>query len=183
LKDQQIYLASPIPSATFDTRLAYVRADMLDSISPDATVSIAGIDRGGKDGPGGGLVLNMDGFAAGYAKLQAACGTTAQATTPSPPPTPPQKYELTRTATAQQKVRLDSIVPNCQMGPMTVSVLEQPQHGALTIENGKADPCNPDNAVVFYESSAGYAGPDSITLNVAYPFGIVATRHYSIEVK
>ena len=69
------------------------------------------------------------------------------------------------------------------MGPMTVSIVEQSQHGALTIQNGQVDPCRPDDAVVFYEPTAGYAGPDSITLNVAYPFGTIATRHYSIEVK
>ncbi len=81
-------------------------------------------------------------------------------------------------------------------GQLTVRVLEQPQHGTLSIEKGQASTdfpeddgraaCNTrqsDGTLVFYQSSADYRGADSITLYVVSPLGDAATRHYTIDVK
>src|SRR5579862_2576776 len=76
-------------SPRFDVRAASVRADMLDSTGGDATASTLSIELDRKDA--GGLALNMDAFAAGYAKLQQSCGQPAQAALPSPAPKPPQR--------------------------------------------------------------------------------------------
>jgi hypothetical protein len=111
-----------------------------------------------------------------------------------------QTLELTRVAAAEQKFRLDflyKILPGCSSaGPLTVRVLEQPQHGAVSIEKGKASTdfpkddgraaCNTrqsDGTLVFYQSSADYRGADSLTLYVVSPLGDAVTRHYAIDVK
>jgi hypothetical protein len=111
-----------------------------------------------------------------------------------------QTLELTRVAAAEQKFQLDflyKVLPGCSSaGPLTVRVLEQPQHGALSIEKGQASTdfpkddgraaCNTrqsDGTLVFYQSSADYRGADSITLYVVSPLGDAATRHYTIDVK
>jgi hypothetical protein len=111
-----------------------------------------------------------------------------------------QTLELTRDAAAEQKLRLDflyKILPGCSSaGPLTVRVLEQPQHGTLSIEKGKASTdfpkddgraaCNTrqsDGTLVFYQSGADYRGADSLTLYVVSPLGDAVTRHYAIDVK
>jgi hypothetical protein len=111
-----------------------------------------------------------------------------------------QTLELTRDAAAEQKLRLDflyKILPGCSSaGPLTVRVLEQPQHGAVSIEKGKASTdfpkddgraaCNTrqsDGTLVFYQSGADYRGADSLTLYVVSPLGDAVTRHYAIDVK
>jgi hypothetical protein len=111
-----------------------------------------------------------------------------------------QTLELTRVAAVEQKSRLDflyKILPGCSSaGRLTVRVVEQPQHGALSIEQGQASTdfpkddgraaCNTrqsDGTLVFYQPSADYRGADSITLYVVSPLGDAVTRHYAIDVK
>ena len=111
-----------------------------------------------------------------------------------------QTLELTRAATAEQKLQLDflyKILPGCSSaGRLTVRVLEQPQHGALAIEKGQASTdfpkdderaaCNArqsDGTLVFYQPNADYRGADSTTLYVVSPLGDAVTRHYTIDVK
>jgi hypothetical protein len=111
-----------------------------------------------------------------------------------------QTLELTRVAAAEQKLRLDflyKILPGCSSaGALTVRILEQPQHGALAIEKGRASTdfpkdderaaCNTresDGTLVFYQSNTDFRGADSITLYVVSPLGDAATRHYAIDVK
>jgi hypothetical protein len=118
----------------------------------------------------------------------------------APQPRSPQTLELSRSAAAGQKIRVEFLVaiePDCSsMGNTTVRVLEQPSHGTLTVENGQAFTnfakdnqrydCNTrrsDGTLVFYEPKPDYAGADSISLYVIYPGGLAQTRHYSIEVK
>jgi len=183
VKGELVSLGTAVSSPRFDDRGASVRAEMLDSIAGDATASPLGIELDGKGL--GRIVLGTAGFAAGYTKLKQSCEGKAQIATSLPPPSPaaePARYEIVSKAIAEHKIRLDSIEPNCRMGEMTVSILEEPQHGTLAIENGHVSPCNPSSAFVHYESNAGYAGPDSVTVSVAYPGGIVQTRHYSIAI-
>jgi hypothetical protein len=116
------------------------------------------------------------------------------------PPRPPQTVELTQVVASERKHRLEffySIYPDCSStGQATARILEQPQHGTLTIENGQGFTnfsksnqrygCNSrqsDGMLVFYQPSSGYIGTDSITLSVIFPLGTPSTRHYSIEVR
>jgi hypothetical protein len=111
-----------------------------------------------------------------------------------------QALELTRSATAAQKSRLDflfDLAPDCSSaGKPVVRVLEQPQHGTLAIENGQAftdfaqddrrAACNArqsDGTLVFYQPSADYRGADSITLAVTSAVLGTLKRHYAIDVK
>ena len=65
-----------------------------------------------------------------------------------------------------------------------VRVLEEPQHGALRIENGQTVLCNPDGMAIRYQPTPGYTGADSLAVKVSYPpLGTTFVRHYSIEVK
>ena len=119
---------------------------------------------------------------------------------PSSKPAMPPTLELTRVAAAEQKLRMEffyALQYNCtSVGKSTVVVLEQPRHGAVSIENGKAytdfpqgDPrsaCNAfpaDGTLVFYQPNADYHGADSMTLSVLVPAAGATTRHYSIDVK
>jgi hypothetical protein len=112
----------------------------------------------------------------------------------------PQTLELTRAATAEQKSRLDflyDLQPDCSSaGKLVVRILEQPQHGTLSIENGQAltdfpqddrrAACNAhqsDGTLVFYQPGADYRGADSITLSVTLPVAGDLKRHYAIDVK
>jgi hypothetical protein len=111
-----------------------------------------------------------------------------------------QSLELTRVAAVEQKLRLDflyKILPGCSSaGQLTVRVLEQPQHGTISIEKGKAFTdfpkddervaCNSresNGTLVFYQPGADYRGADSLTLYVVSPLGDAVTRHYAIDVK
>ena len=108
--------------------------------------------------------------------------------------------ELARAATAEQKSRLDflyDLQPDCSSaGKLEVRILEQPRHGTLSIENGRAltdfpqddrrAACNArqsDGTLVFYQPSADYRGADSITLSVTLPAAGDLKRHYAIDVK
>jgi hypothetical protein len=110
------------------------------------------------------------------------------------------ELELTRAATAAQRSRLDflyDVAPDCSSaGKPVVRVLEQPQHGTLSIENGQAftdfpqddrrAACNAhqsDGTLVFYQPSADYRGADSITLSVTLSAVGNLKRHYAIDVK
>ena len=124
----------------------------------------------------------------------------ALAAAPNTPALWQQTLELTRVAAAEQKSQLDflyKILLGCSSaGQLTVRVVEQPQHGTLSIEKGQASTdfpkdderaaCNArksDGTLVFYQSSADYRGADSITLYVVSPLGDGVTRHYAIDVK
>jgi hypothetical protein len=111
-----------------------------------------------------------------------------------------ETLELTRVATAEQKLQLDFIhyiFADCKsVGPVTVRVLEQPQHGVLSIEYGQAftdfpaddkrAACNARESkgtLVFYQPNADYRGADSITVSALSESGHALTRHYAIDVK
>src|ERR1700722_19665823 len=111
-----------------------------------------------------------------------------------------QALELTRAATAEQKSRLDflyDLQPDCSsVEKLEVRVLEQPQHGTLAIENGRAFTEFPqdgrrgagharqsDGRLVFYQPDGDYRGADSITLSVTSPVTGDLKRHYAIDVK
>ena len=112
----------------------------------------------------------------------------------------PQPVELSRVVATGQKLRLEflyAIQPDCSStGQTTVRILEEPQHGALTVENGQGFTnfpkenqryeCNmrkSDGTLIFYEPQSDYTGKDSITLDIIFPLGQSSKRHYSIEVK
>ena len=122
------------------------------------------------------------------------------AQSPTVAPNPGQSLELTRAVATGQKLRLEFfyvIQPDCSsVGLTTVRILEKPQHGTLTVENGQGFTnfpkenqryeCNmrkSDGTLVFYEPEAEFTGKDSITLDVIFPLGQSSKRHYSVEVK
>jgi hypothetical protein len=111
-----------------------------------------------------------------------------------------QPVELLRFVASGRKMRLDflySIQPDCSSaGQTTVRILEKPQHGTLTVENGQEFTnfpkenqryeCNvrrSDGTVVFFDPEPEFFGKDSVALDVIYPLGQLSKRHYSIEVK
>ena len=200
---KEIELSHHTTSADLDIRAALVSAGLLDALGDDATLTLFAF-AGSEDGSARDVTLSMDGFSAAYARLRKHCNvpvadattsprasSTAPApdfahndTTPRPTPPPePQTIELARTAAAEQRLRLDAIRQDCSIGPMAVSVIEKPQHGAVTIENGEAILCNSKDTLVFYRPGAGYTGADSITLKIAYPLGSASVRHYAIQVR
>jgi hypothetical protein len=130
----------------------------------------------------------------------AAHPTAISQSPPAGPPGGPHTLEFTRVVAAEQKLRVDffyDIQPDCSSaGQTTIRILEQPQHGTLTIENGQAFTnfqkdnqrydCNTrksDGTLVFYQPNGDYSGADSITLYAIFPFGAAQTRHYAIDVK
>jgi hypothetical protein len=131
-----------------------------------------------------------------------------QPPTQNPPPAqnppaaanPAQPLELTRVVATGQRLRLEFlfwIQPDCSSaGPTVVRILEKPQHGTLTVENGQGFTsfpkenqryeCNTrksDGTLVFYEPESEFTGKDSITLDIIFPMGQSSKRHYAIEVK
>jgi hypothetical protein len=112
----------------------------------------------------------------------------------------PSPIELKRVAAAGQKIRLEflfTIDPDCSsVGQTVVRILEPPQHGKLTVENGQGFPffakdnprsdCNTrksEGTYVFYEAEAGYEGNESTTLDIIFPNGVDSKRRYAIEVR
>jgi hypothetical protein len=111
-----------------------------------------------------------------------------------------QPVEIPRVVASGQKLRLEflySIQPDCSSaGQTTVRILEKPQHGAVTVENGQGFTnfpkdnqryeCNmrkSDGILVFYDPEPEFSGKDSVTLDVIFPLGQSSTRHYSIDVR
>jgi hypothetical protein len=112
----------------------------------------------------------------------------------------PPIVEFSRFATAEQKLRIDFLFllkPDCSSaGKEAVGVIEQPQHGTLTIETSQGlsdfpekDPraaCNTSNSdaiAVFYQANKDYEGSDSASVSIAPPLGAAVTHHYTIRVK
>ena len=108
--------------------------------------------------------------------------------------------EFTRTAAGDQVLQLAylfALYPDCSsIGYAAVRIIEAPRHGKLAIEQGtgfSAFPqsnqrfeCNKrrtDGVNLSYTPEAGYTGADSVLLDVIYPSGTYAKRHYAIEVK
>ena len=204
-----------VASAKFYVRSGWVMMSTFYTVADGATIDLPGSELGRKEL--GNVTLTMEGFSAAYAKLQSRCAPATpmsvsrplqkQGTLPDALAASPnsqvlwqQTLELARVAAAEQKLRLDflyKILPGCSSaGQLKVRVLEQPQHGTLSIEKGQASTdfpedderaaCNTrasDGTLVFYQSNADYRGADSITLYVVSPLGDAVTRHYAIDVK
>jgi hypothetical protein len=119
---------------------------------------------------------------------------------PNAAPAPPSTLEFSRVAAGGQKIRLEflvSIDPDCSsIGPTVVRILESPQHGRLTVENGQGFASFPkenqrydcnmrktDGTFVFYEPDAAYVGKDSMTIDIIFPTGLASKRHYAIDVR
>jgi hypothetical protein len=96
-----------------------------------------------------------------------------------------QPLKLARAVAVGQKLRVEflyAIEPGCSsMGVTRVQILEPPQHGKLTVENGQAftsfakenqrygcDMQKSPGTFVFYEPAPGFAGKDSITLGIIF---------------
>jgi transglutaminase-like putative cysteine protease len=112
----------------------------------------------------------------------------------------PSSLQLTRDAVANQRLRLDflfSLNVDCSStGYATVRVIEAPQHGKITIENGtgfSAFPANnprfvcnksrSDGVVIFYDPEPGFVGTESIGIDANYASGSSQERHYIIAVQ
>jgi hypothetical protein len=213
-----------VPSASLYARSGWMGINTLDTVVDGSTIELPGSELGRKEL--GNVTLTLDGSATAFAKLRPRCpGQMSGQRTVSSLPQLPQSQgpqpgspaaavktsvpapgkdsetrELTRVATAEQKLQLDFIHyiwPDCKsVGPVTVRVLEQPQHGVLSIEYGQAftdfpaddkrAACNARESkgtLVFYQPNADYRGADSITVSALSESGHALTRHYSIEVK
>jgi hypothetical protein len=124
---------------------------------------------------------------------------------PAPVALPPSAMaadlvDMARIVAMGQKLRLEflyAIEPDCSsMGVTSVRIIEPPQHGRLTVENGQGFTgfardnqrygCNTrksDGTLVFYEPESGFAGGDSMTLEVIFPTGQSSRRRYAITVR
>jgi transglutaminase-like putative cysteine protease len=115
-------------------------------------------------------------------------------------PGPSRPLELARVAAAGERLRVEflyAIEPDCSsMGTTSVRILEQPQHGRLTVQKGRGFTgfekdnqrydCNTrksDGTYVFYQPKTGYGGKDSFTLDVIFPTGQASRRQYAIDVR
>jgi hypothetical protein len=116
------------------------------------------------------------------------------------PSNPVQTVELTRAVPVDHKLPIDfiyAINPDCSsIGLASVRVIGQPDHGNVAVENGtgysnfppenQRYECNKrksEGISIVYEPHPGFAGADSITLDIIFPQGLEVKRHYSIEVK
>jgi hypothetical protein len=116
------------------------------------------------------------------------------------PPSPPAIVEVSRVAAADQQLQvafLYDMNPDCSViGMPTVHIMEQPQSGKVTVENGTGFPtfpasntrfkCNStrsDGVVISYTPNPGYTGHDSVMMEIIYPDGNAAKRRYAIDVR
>jgi hypothetical protein len=115
------------------------------------------------------------------------------------PPAPRPVANVNVAVTAGQKRRVDilfTIDLDCSSkGFATVTTVEPPQHGVLTVDHGTGAPnfpqsnprfeCNKrqsEGSQITYEPAAGFTGTDAVTVDIVYPGGDTAKRHYSITV-
>jgi transglutaminase-like putative cysteine protease len=119
------------------------------------------------------------------------------AITMNPKPAP---SELTRAAIAGQQIRIGfmyNLEPDCSSNSVaSVRIIEQPQHGEAILKEdtgftsfAKDNPrfeCNSkrsDGLAVLYRSQDGFAGQDSVTVEIGYADGRQRSWRYSIEVR
>lgn len=115
-------------------------------------------------------------------------------------PNPARPPDLTKVVATGERLRVEflyAVEPDCSsMGVTSVRVLEPPQHGKLTVENGQGFTgfakenqrydCNmrkSDGTLVFYEPELGFTGNDAITLDIIFPTGQSARQRYAIDVR
>ncbi len=128
--------------------------------------------------------------------------SVAPSPAPSPPkpPSPPPIVELSRVASADKQLQvafLYALNPDCSViGAPTVHIMEQPHSGKVAVENGtgfsafpasntrfKCNSNRSDGVVISYTPNPGYTGADSIMMEIIYPDGSAAKRHYAIDVR
>jgi hypothetical protein len=196
INGQQIYLPLEMRFGQFETISTPLSSDAFDSVRDDAMLELSGFGQVRSDGSAAGLKLNMGGFSSALVRLRKSCdedgrlGPTASArgteslavpanldSKGAPPatlgvPEAPAPIELTRYAVVAQGQRFDFVAAKgtCSKPAPMVRIVEQPQHGMVALENGQERSaslgCTRPGAVVFYEPSSGYAGPDLMTLSV-----------------
>ena len=129
---------------------------------------------------------------------------------PPPPPSAPlagpaqpvlnsPKYDVARNLLSGQSQQLGnffSLNPDCSlMGPTTVRVLQQPQHGKVSVIQSDVYPAFPSTnqryacnlkpvrgEVVIYTSEPGYVGADNAVVEAYFPSANMQTVRYLIQV-
>jgi hypothetical protein len=113
---------------------------------------------------------------------------------------PSHPVDLAKVVAAGHRLRVEflyAIEPDCSsMGETSVRILEPPLHGNVTIHNGQGFTsfardnqrydCNmrkSDGTFVYYEPQPGFAGQDSVTLDIIFPTGQASRQRYAIEVR
>ena len=108
--------------------------------------------------------------------------------------------EVRRVVAVDHKLQLDflySLNPDCSSnGFATIRILDQPKSGKIAVENGTGFSnfpqnnvrfdCNKrrsDGVLVIYEPNPGFAGSDTVMIDVIYVSGSSAQRRYAIEVR
>ena len=90
---------------------------------------------------------------------------------------------------------LDALKPDCSSMGLTVSVVEPPRHGAISIDKARGasnfPPNNPrfecnkrqnEGVRLVYEPAPGFTGADFVTVDQIYPGGAPVRRRYSLSV-
>ena len=111
----------------------------------------------------------------------------------------PAEIPVDRAAVSGRMQRISlfySLNPDCAVrGEVAIRVTSAPAHGAVHLEQGSDFPnftrdnaryeCNKQQVPVqalFYQSGAGYSGPDSFVVEVLYPDGNSYTTRFRIDV-
>lgn len=107
-------------------------------------------------------------------------------------------FEKVASAGRTLKVASMSVIDQaCQsVGPLTISLIEQPRSGRVEVEQGRDYPnfsalntrsrCNARKApatIVLYTPPLGYSGEDAFAIEFVGPYGNVGRARYHIEVR
>jgi Domain of Unknown Function with PDB structure (DUF3857)/Transglutaminase-like superfamily len=147
-----------------------------------------------------GIATRANPAVAHPATLAAAALPPPMAQNPAAAPELSPPLELAKAVAVGQKLRVEflyAIEPDCSsMGVTSVRILEPPQHGKLTVKNGQGFTsfakenqrygCNMQKSpgtFVYYEPAPGFAGKDSMTLDIIFPTGQSSKQRYAIDVR
>jgi hypothetical protein len=117
---------------------------------------------------------------------------------PTPRPAAPSIAEMTSQVTADQNKQIafiDELKLDCSPIFATVSTIDAPRHGKISIDHGtgfsnfpQSNPrfdCNKnrtDGVTINYQPDRGFVGDDTLTVEILYADKSVSRRHYTIKV-
>jgi hypothetical protein len=117
---------------------------------------------------------------------------------PTPRPAAPPVAELTSQVTTDQSKQIAYIYDlklDCSPVFATVSTIELPKHGKVSVDHGTGFSSFPQNnshfdcnksrtegVTIAYQPDRGFNGDDTLTVDVLYADKSVARRHYAIKV-
>ena len=106
-------------------------------------------------------------------------------------------FKIARSGVPLKLTAVSSINPNCSSrGTSEVRLIAQPAGGQITLKYASDYPSLPASdpafacdrrrvpaTLVYYRSSPGFRGNDSVDLELVFPTGTVRHAHYTIQVE